>query len=109
MSIWDKENLVNLALQRLREMDLMSVGGRVLEIINYTLRDDDGKVIPRPCVRIWVIDTYYGHKETVVYAEPAAHMPRLGDEVWWQGSTIYFNNDRSKLKKIGYSHSAPVV
>lgn len=79
------------------------VGGRLIEIAPY--RMEDGRV----AARLWVVDTYEPHDETFVLAAYANEMPALLDMIWWQNGTIYFDNDRKTLKKIGYSYSAPVI
>lgn len=86
----------------------MSVGGSIIEIIPYTLRDDRGARIDVDCVRIWVIDSFT-RDEMVVYAERGPHMPCMGQEVWWQNGKIFFDNDKRFLKKIGPSHKAPTA
>jgi hypothetical protein len=67
------------------------VGGTLIELVYL----DDMKLL-----RLWVIDpkTY---DEMLVYAKPAASTPKVYDNVWWQGSKIYFNNDKSYLVKVG--------
>ncbi len=82
----------------------MSVGGRIIEIGPYVLWDKDDPKVRRDVIRIWVIDRE--NVETIVYAEPAAELPRHGEEIWWQAGTIFFANDHCKLKKVAYSHSA---
>ncbi len=82
----------------------MSVGGRIIEIqpMQITAGIHPGR--KQDVVRIAVMDR---HDETCVYAEPAEFMPKLGDEIWWQGDRIFFDNDRRWLKKIAYSFTPP--
>ena len=79
----------------------MSVGGRIIEIGPHVLRDMDNAEFHRDVIRIWVVDR--NGAESVVYAEPAPELPRIGEEIWWQAGTIYFAGDHCKLKKVGYS------
>lgn len=74
----------------------MTVGGRIIE--NAPYQPKEGQPALR---RIWVIDR--NGDEVAVLAEPAAEVLKLGEEIWWQGSTIYARKDTLKLKKIAYS------
>lgn len=84
----------------------MSVGGRLIEILPMRLPESG-----RDVLRLWVVATNAGgpgvHDEICVYAEPQDNLPKLGDEVWWQGRLIYFDGDRQHLARVGYSFSAP--
>ncbi|WP_107351958.1 hypothetical protein [Methylobacterium sp. Leaf361] len=86
----------------------MSVGGRLIEILPMRLPDSGTDVL-----RLWVVAKNAGgpgvHDEICVYAEPQENLPKLGDEVWWQGRRIYFDGDRQHLVRIGYSFPAPVA
>jgi len=74
----------------------MSVGGNIVskivkildeskqEVVCYTCKDSDGDLV---CV--------YGARQT--------NEPRVGEKIWWQGRVIYFNNDKQRLVKVGYS------
>jgi hypothetical protein len=83
----------------------MSVGGRLLEILPMRLEGG------RDVLRLWVVATKAGgpgiHDEFCVYAEQQETLPKLGDEVWWQGRRIYFEGDHQHLVRIGYSFPAP--
>ena len=83
----------------------MSVGGRLIEIAPHVLRDPDDPSFRKDVIRLWVVGQ--AGTETVVYCEPDLILPVIGDEIWWQGRTIYFDGDRKKLTKVGYSTSAP--
>lgn len=74
----------------------MSVGGSIIEIKPMKLLETGQDVI-----RLWVVDR--NGEETCVYAYPANHMPNLGDAIWWQAGKIYFDGDRKRLVKVGYS------
>lgn len=83
----------------------MSVGGRLLEITHERLRDGSD------VLRLWVVATDAGgpgvHDEICVLAQPQDALPKLGEEVWWQGRKIYFDGDRQHLNRVGYSFPAP--
>ena len=79
----------------------MSVGGKIIEIGPHVLRDADNPAYRRDVIRLWVIDRH--GTESVVYAEPATELPRVGEEVWWSSGKIWFANDHCHLKKVGYS------
>ena len=82
----------------------MSVGGRLIEMRPYTLRDRDNPAFSRDVLRLWVVDR--SGDETIVYADPSADvLPVIGDDIWWQAGKIYFNQDKNSLVKIAYSHS----
>jgi hypothetical protein len=82
----------------------MSVGGRLIEVAPHVLRDADDPSFRRDVIRLWCVDSY--GSEIVVYAEPTAELPRVGEEIWWQSGHIMFDRDRKRLTKVGYSHSA---
>ena len=84
----------------------MSVGGRILEIKPHILRDQDDEFYKKNVLRIWVIDSTYSNDETFIYAEPQKILPKIGENIWWQGKKIFFDNDKQHLTKIGYSHPA---
>ncbi len=69
----------------------MSVGGRIIQI-------DKAR---EGVSRLWVVD---GMDETCVHVETEAEMPALGENVWWQGGQVMWDQDRRKLRKVGYSH-----
>lgn len=73
----------------------MSVGGRLIEIL--PMRLENGTDV----LRLWVVATDVGgpgvHDELCVYAEPQVLLPKIGDEVWWQGRWIYFDGDLQHL------------
>ncbi len=83
----------------------MSVGGRLIEILPMRLESG------REVVRLWVLDPPRrpggAGDETCVYAEPQESMPRLGDNIWWQGGQIMFDGDRQTLRKVGFSFPPP--
>lgn len=73
----------------------MSVGGRIIEIREV-----------RPGVSaLWVLDAGHGYNdETCVHVETEAAMPAIGENVWWQGGHVMWDQDRRKLRKVGFSH-----
>lgn len=79
----------------------MSVGGWLIEIKDVVIGDD----APRLVTRLWCVDR--DATETAVYVDRAPEMPRLGEEVWWQGGRVFFDNDRQSLRKVGFSFSPP--
>jgi hypothetical protein len=83
---------------------MMSVGGRLVEIKPYMLRDQDNPEFAKNVLRLWVIDR--NGDETIVYAELTDHIPKIGDNIWWQSGKILFDQDKYFLNKIGYSHRA---
>ena len=83
----------------------MSVGGRLIEMRPYTLRDPDKPEFSRDVMRLWVVDR--DGTETIVYARIQDDLPLLGDNIWWQGQKIYFDGDRKHMEKIGFSRSPP--
>ncbi|WP_152045452.1 hypothetical protein [Aureimonas psammosilenae] len=86
----------------------MSVGGRIIEKLPMALTDREHPALRKDVVRYWVLDTSGGvHDEVCVYADPAAVEPQLGDAIWWQGGRIFFNNDESWLRKVGFSFQPP--
>lgn len=80
----------------------MSVGGRLIEIVPHILRDADNPDYRRDVIRLWCVDR--NGDELIVYCEPTADLPALGDEIWWQGRAIMFDRDRKKLTRVSYSH-----
>ena len=73
----------------------MSVGGRIIEI--RTVSDTEAA--------LWVYDVGpSGETETCVHVETAPAMPLIGDNIWWQGGSVFWDNDRLELRKIGNSH-----
>jgi hypothetical protein len=83
----------------------MSVGGRLIEIQPMTVRTDfDAQ---REVVRLWCVDR--AGTEACVYVEPAEAMPKLGEEVWWQGGKVMFDGDKRYLVKVGGSFSPPAA
>lgn len=72
------------------------VGGRLIEI--RPMRTEGG----RDVVRLWCVDKF---DECAVYSEPfeADKGPKIGDKIWWQSGTIYFDGDRQTLRKVGFS------
>lgn len=82
----------------------MSVGGRVIEIQEHSLRDLDHPTFRKEVLRLWVVDRY--GTETIVYAEPQEDRPKLGENIWWSGGKIYYDHDRKSLTKVGFSRNA---
>lgn len=78
------------------------VGGRLIEIAPDRLVDNGQAVM-----RLWCMDR--NGDECCVYSEPFEPKdgPQLGEEIWWQSGQIMFDKDRKRLRKIGYSFSAP--
>lgn len=65
----------------------------------------------RDVLRLWCVDQRNGD-ECAVYAEPYigqnVNLPEVGDEIWWQGGTIYWSDRErtfvdSPIPKIGFS------
>lgn len=71
------------------------IGGHIIENIEHTL--DDGRTVRR----LWVMDT--NGDECCVYAEARTSELACGEQIWWQGGTIYALDDRLTFAKIGYS------
>jgi hypothetical protein len=82
------------------------VGGILIEKMPMVLTETGEKV-----VRLWVKDTKTPDDERAIYVEPTKPplMPLLGKELWRQGSWVYYDNDKRKLKKIGYSFDPRAV
>lgn len=76
------------------------IGGRIIEISPMTLVETGAEV-----VRLWCVNQ--PDDEACVYVEefPAATGPRIGDEIWWQGSQVFYARDTKHLVKVGYSFS----
>jgi hypothetical protein len=53
-------------------------------------------------VRLWCIDKRNAD-ECAVYAGGETETPSIGEEIWWQGSTIYWAGDQKKCRKVAYS------
>lgn len=86
----------------------MSVGGRIIEILDMTITAGEFPGQPTRVKRLWCLDCRNGYSdETCVYAEwyPEGQGPRMGDEIWWQGGKIFYDCDRRAVRKIGYSFS----
>ena len=75
----------------------MSVGGTIVGIRRKTL--DDGQEV----IQFTVIDRAYTYDVTSVYAQPQAIMPGMRQQIWWHGRTIYFDDDRQTMVRVGYS------
>lgn len=69
------------------------VGGRIIEITPVTVNISRLRCIDR------------NNDECAVHVEHADEMPSIGDEIWWQGKIVYWNNDKNQLTKIGYSYT----
>lgn len=69
----------------------MSVGGWIIE----------SRPLENGLVLLWVVDNH--GTETAVKVKPGLVMPGLGTEIWWQSGWVYFDRDRRKLEKVGYS------
>lgn len=83
------------------------VGGTVIETQRMTIswgcypNNHQAEVI-----RLWCVGSgCEAYDETCVYAEPYAdgEGPKVGDQVWWQAGWIYFDNDKKRVRKVGYS------
>ncbi len=74
------------------------IGGKLIEIRQTVVEG-------RPVAMLWAMDD--NGDECAVFAEPfASHDgPALGEAIWWQGGSIYFDSDRRALAKIGFSFS----
>lgn len=70
----------------------MSVGGWIIEIVPGDIPGET----QISCVN-------REGDETAVLVEPAASMPSIGDEIWWQDGRVYFDGDKQSLRKIGNS------
>lgn len=78
------------------------IGGTVIE--NKPHRNSETRVKSR---RLWCVDKRNGD-ELAVYADLDEAWPvRVGDEIWWQGKTIYWSREGQftdrKIRKIGFS------
>ena len=85
------------------------IGGTVIEAA-VVRQPETGREV----LRLWCVDKRNGD-EGAVYTKPyygsdigLPIVPRVGDEIWWQGDTIYWSDpDRTwtdhPLPKIGYS------
>lgn len=85
------------------------VGGTIIEAM--VVRHPETGV---ELLRLWCMDKRNGD-ERAVYTEPyygpdigLPIVPRVGDEIWWQGRTIFWSDpDRTwvdhELPRIGYS------
>mgnify|MGYP000872330229 CR=1 FL=1 len=78
------------------------VGGRLIEI--RPMRLESGKDV----VRLWCMDMRKGAPtgdECAVYSETfePEKGPKIGDNIWWQSGTIYYDGDRQTLRKVGFS------
>ena len=83
----------------------MTVGGRIIEIKPVTQRSAENPDFRRAAIRLWCVAR--NGDEMVVYAKPQDDLPKIGDEIWWQGRRIYYDNDRKYLHKLGYSTGIP--
>jgi hypothetical protein len=60
-------------------------------------------------VRLWCADRH--GDECCVYVEPfEEHLgPDIGEEIWWQCGKVFYNDDHSFVRKIGYSFKPPAT
>lgn len=72
------------------------VGGFIIETKLMRLKSG------RDVIRIWCIDRK-NSDECAVFADPSDEAPKVGDQCWWQSGFIYFDQDRKKCRKIGFS------
>jgi hypothetical protein len=76
-------------------------GGVVIEVM-------EAVSVTRPRIavkRLWCVDKQT-HDEVCVHAEwyPPGSGPRVGESIWWQAGSIYYDGDRKKVKKIGNTY-----
>jgi hypothetical protein len=71
------------------------VGGTLIDMIPMT-------VSGAPAILLWAEDRDTGD-QSAVHVEAASRLPQIGDTIWWQGRTVYFDGDQSRLARIGYS------
>lgn len=64
------------------------VGGYVIEV----------KSVGEDHVQIWVMDE--DADECAVLVEDEFILPELGDNVWWQGKIVLFDNDTRRLRMV---------
>lgn len=82
----------------------MSVGGMIVSNERVAI-PIQGKEYPKLVRRLWCIDR---HKtEVAVYAEPAAEVLTVGEQIWWQSGQIMARNDTMTFHKIGDSFTPP--
>lgn len=85
------------------------VGGTVIEVCVVMVQRTSVNDVANHmwALRLWCVGTgCEKYDERKVFAEipddiDPEQYPKVGDSVWWQGSWIYYDGDRKKLRKIG--------
>ena len=77
------------------------IGGVVIEVMEAISR---GRV-PKRVNRLWCVDKR-NHDEICVLAEwyPPGSGPKVGESIWWQSQSIYYDGDRKQVRKVGLSY-----
>lgn len=65
------------------------MGGWIIEIVPSDIEGE---------TQITCVDRH--GDECAVLVETAPAMPLVGDEIWWQSQTVYWDRDRRRLRKI---------
>ena len=82
------------------------VGGTIIEVRTMKAHGSG-----RDVLRLWCVDKRNGD-ECAVYTEPYigqnVNLPEVGDEIWWQGRTIFWSDPERtwvdcSIPKIGFS------
>lgn len=71
------------------------VGGTLIEVSE----------IEPGVTRLWCIGTGCEQwDELAVNVATELKMPAPGDQIWWQGRIVFWDQDRRRLRRIGYSY-----
>lgn len=71
------------------------VGGTLIEVAE----------VEPGITRLWCVGSgceQWDELAVNVVTEP--EMPAVGEQVWWQGRIVFWDQDRRRLKRIGYSY-----
>ena len=84
------------------------VGGKVIEAKPMTIMAGDSPGKPTEVIRLWCVETNRDDRtpdECAVYAEAYkdGQGPKVGENIWWQGGRIYFDDDKRDVRKVGFS------
>jgi hypothetical protein len=76
-------------------------GGVVIEVMELIARTKPHKRVNR----LWCVDKQT-HDEVCVHAEwyPPGSGPKVGESIWWQAGSIYYDRDRKQVRKVGQSY-----